>query len=100
LCLSLTFSEIFATSVAERRLGWSGTVSLERPDVTSSIEDLIDEGGESSVLDGEAVDKETNTGLIFCSVVKSFQFKTATIRARQSNKVQCIPTICGFVAKL
>lgn len=44
------------TSVAERRLGWSGTVSLARPDVTSSVEDLIDEGGESSVLVGETVD--------------------------------------------
>ena len=60
-CLSLTYSEIFATS-AERRLGWSGTASLARPDVTSSVEDLTDEGGESSVLDGETVDKETNTG--------------------------------------
>lgn len=65
-------------------------MSLERPDVTSSTEDLIDEGGESSVLDGETVDKETNTGLIFSSVVESFQFRTATIRARQSKKVQCI----------
>ena len=58
-------------------------MSLERLDVTSSVEDLIDEGGESSVLDGEAVDEETNTGLIFCSVVKS-------VRAGQSKKVQCI----------
>ena len=88
-CLSLTYSEIFATS-AERRLGWSGTASLARPDVTSSVEDLIDEGGESSVLDGETVDKETNTGLIFCSVVKSIHFATTTVRVEQNKIVQCI----------
>lgn len=88
-CLSLTYSEIFATSVAERRLGWSGTASLARPDVTSSVEDLIDNGGESSVLDGETVDKETNTGLIFCSVVKSIQFATTTVLVEQNKKVHC-----------
>ena len=58
--------------------------------MTSSVEDLTDEGGESSVLDGETVDKETNTGLIFCSVVKSIQFLRTTVRAGQSEKVQCI----------
>ena len=82
-CLSLTYSESFATSVADRRLGWSGTVSLARPDVTSSVEDLTDEGGESSVLDGETVDKETNAGLKFCSVVKSIRSVTKTGRAVQ-----------------
>lgn len=89
-CLSLTYSEIFAFSVAERRLGWSGTVSLPRLDVTSSVEDLIDEGGESSVLDGETVDKETNTGLIVCSAVQSTQFATTTVRVEQNKKAQCI----------
>lgn len=48
------------TSVAERRLGRDiedpGTVSLARLDVTSSVEDLIDEGGESSGLGGETGD--------------------------------------------
>lgn len=42
--------------MAERRLGRSGTVSLERVDVTSSVEDLIDDGGESSLFNDETVD--------------------------------------------
>ena len=50
------YSGLFGTSVAERRLGKSGTVSLERVDVTSSVEDLIDDGGESSLFNDETVD--------------------------------------------
>lgn len=40
-------------SVAARGRVWTGTLSLFFPDETSSVEDRVDEGGESSDLVGE-----------------------------------------------
>ena len=86
-CLSLRYSEIFATS-AERRLGWSGTASLARPDVTSSVEDLIDEGGETSVLDGETVDKEIYwINILFSGKVNSVCNNDSSCRTEQESTV-------------
>ena len=47
-------------SVAARGRVWTGTLSLFFPDETSSVEDRVDEGGESSDLVGETVDQEMN----------------------------------------